>query len=385
MDSILGTITPEQFLSVYWQKKPLLIRQALPQFISPISADELAGLALEEEVESRLVQQSKNGALEVQHGPFSEKQLQQLPKSGWTLLVQAVDQFVPEVAALLQHFSFLPRWRMDDVMLSLAAHGGTVGAHFDQYDVFLLQGAGKKRWQLGEKCSEDSPLLPHKDLKLLAEMQVTDEWLLEPGDMLYLPPQIAHCGISESEELGITLSIGFRAPSQAEVISHYGDFFAQFLPEQARYSDSDTLPCTDFSQIGADVVPRLKAILKPLLEDDARLLQWFGQWMTEPRYPERLFGEDCEQKSLLKRLKQGKRLRQNPSTRLAWAQTADGALLFASGLSRYLSERLMPLLKLICQSPELSAAELGAWLIDNEAQQLLVALIEQGSLELVDE
>jgi len=115
LNSILGSITPEQFFKDYWQKKPLLIRKALPAFISPISADELAGLALEDEVESRLIQQSQSGALDLQHGPFSEAQLQRLPKTGWTLLVQAVDQFVPEVAALLSHFPFLPRWRMDDV------------------------------------------------------------------------------------------------------------------------------------------------------------------------------------------------------------------------------------------------------------------------------
>jgi len=385
MNNILGRITPEQFFKDYWQKKPLLIRKALPQFSSPISADELAGLALEEEIESRLIQQSKSGALDLQHGPFSEEQLQRLPKTGWTLLVQAVDQFVPEVAALLQHFSFLPRWRMDDVMISLAAPGGTVGAHVDQYDVFLLQGAGKKRWQIGEKCGEDSPLLPHKDLKLLAEMQVTDEWLLESGDMLYLPPHIAHHGISEGDELGMTFSIGFRAPSQAEVIAHFADFFAQSLPEHARYSDADALPCTDYSQIGADVLPRLKAILAPLLQDDKRLLQWFGQFMTEPRYPERLFAADADEKSLMKRLKRGEPLLHSPSARLAWAQSADGLLLFASGRSRHLPKRLQPLLVLICQSPALSAAQLGTWLIDNEAQQLLVALIEQGSLEFIDD
>jgi len=385
MNSILGEISTEQFLRDYWQKKPLLIRKALPDFISPISADELAGLALEEEVESRLIQQSKNGALDLQHGPFSEAQLQRLPQTHWTLLVQAVDQFVPEVAALLAHFSFLPRWRMDDVMVSLAAPGGTVGPHFDQYDVFLLQGTGKKRWQIGEKCSEDSPLLAHKDLKLLAKMPVTDEWLLEPGDMLYLPPQLAHCGVTEGDELGITFSIGFRAPSEAEVIAQFADFFAQSLSEQARYSDADALPCTDFSQIGADVLPRLKAILAPLLQDDKRLLQWFGQFMTEPRYPERLFAADADEKSLIKRLKRGEPLLQSPSARLAWAQSADGLLLFASGRSRHLPKRLQPLLTLICQSPALSAAQLGAWLMDNEALQLLLALIEQGSLEFIDD
>jgi len=380
-----GGISAEQFLRDYWQKKPLLIRRAIADFQSPISADELAGLALEEEIESRLIQQSQNGALHLQHGPFSEEQLQHLPKTHWTLLVQAVDQFVPEVAALLEYFPFLPRWRVDDVMASLAAPGGSVGAHFDQYDVFLLQGAGQKRWQIGQKCDENSRLLPHPDLKLLAEMQVTDEWLLAPGDMLYLPPQIAHHGISEGEAFSITYSIGFRAPGEAEVIAHFADFFAQSLPEHARYSDADALPCMDYSQIGAEVLPRLKAILAPLLQDDKRLLQWFGQFMTEPRYPERLFAADCDEKSLIKRLKRGEPLLHSPSARLAWAQTADGLLLFASGRSRHLPKRLQPLLMLICQSPALSAAALAAWLIDNEAQQLLVALIEQGSLEFADE
>jgi len=385
MSNILGRISADEFLCDYWQKKPLLIRKALPAFISPISADELAGLALEEEIESRLVQHTKKGALTLQHGPLSEEQLQCLPKTHWTLLVQAVDQFVPEVAALLQHFAFLPRWRMDDVMISLAAPGGSVGAHFDQYDVFLLQGAGVKRWQIGERCDEASTLRPHPSLKLLEHMQVTDEWLLEPGDMLYLPPQLAHCGISEGDQLGITYSIGFRAPSRAEVITHFADFFAQSLPEHARYSDADALPYPDYSQIGADVLPRLKTLLTPLLQDDKQLLQWFGQFMTEPRYPERLFAAICDKKSLIERLKRGDRLRRSPSARLAWAQSADGLLLFASGHSRHLPKRLQPLLTLICQSPALSAAALAAWLIDDEAQQLLIALIEQGSLEFFDE
>lgn len=157
---LLGGLTAREFLRDYWQKKPLLVRQAIPDFESPISPDELAGLALEEEVESRLVIEHGERPWELQRGPFNEDTFQDLPERDWTLLVQAVDQFVPEVAELLEDFKFLPKWRIDDLMISFAAPGGGVGPHFDNYDVFLLQAHGHRRWQIGQMCDADSPLLP---------------------------------------------------------------------------------------------------------------------------------------------------------------------------------------------------------------------------------
>ena len=165
---LLGGLTAREFLRDYWQKKPLLVRQAMPGFESPISPDELAGLALEEEIESRLVIEHGERPWELRRGPFAEDAFSQLPERDWTLLVQAVDQFVPEVAELLEQFKFLPKWRIDDVMISFAAPGGGVGPHFDNYDVFLLQGFGKRRWQIGQMCNAGSPLLEHADLKILA-------------------------------------------------------------------------------------------------------------------------------------------------------------------------------------------------------------------------
>ncbi|MCF4993909.1 cupin domain-containing protein, partial [Pseudomonas gessardii] len=156
---LLGGITAREFLRDYWQKKPLLIRQAIPDFESPIDADELAGLALEEEVESRLVIEHGERPWELRRGPFAEDAFSTLPEREWTLLVQAVDQFVPEVAELLEQFRFLPSWRIDDVMISFAAPGGSVGPHFDNYDVFLLQAQGKRNWKIGQMCSSESPLL----------------------------------------------------------------------------------------------------------------------------------------------------------------------------------------------------------------------------------
>lgn len=196
---LLGGLTAAEFLRDYWQRKPLLVRQAIPDFESPLSADELAGLSLEESVESRIVLEHGKTPWEMRRGPFQEEDYQHLPEQDWTLLVQAVDQFVPEVAQLLEQFRFLPSWRIDDVMISYAAPGGGVGPHFDNYDVFLLQGHGRRRWKVGQMCSSDSPLREHADLRILADFEQSDEWVLEPGDMLYLPPRLAHYGIAEDE------------------------------------------------------------------------------------------------------------------------------------------------------------------------------------------
>src|SRR5690606_748288 len=153
----------------------------------------------------------------VEHGPLAEARLRRSGKAPWTLLVQAVDHHVPAVAALIEAFRFIPNWRIDDVMVSYAVDGGGVGAHFDQYDVFLIQGAGRRRWQVGAPCNADTPLLPNDDVRLLADFKAVDEWILEPGDILYVLPRIAHNGVAIGDDC-MTYSIGFRAPSRADLI-----------------------------------------------------------------------------------------------------------------------------------------------------------------------
>src|SRR3990170_7562789 len=204
------------FLTDFWQKRPLLIRSPWRAWNNPLAPDELAGLACESDVESRLVTQLPD-TWELEHGPLSGTRFAQLGKQPWTLLVQAVDHHVPAVAALLEPFRFIPNWRIDDVMVSYAVEGGGVGPHFDQYDVFLVQGLGRRRWQLGRLCDHATELLPHDDLRLLASFEPTDEWILEPGDILYVPPRVAHNGIAVSDDC-MTYSIGFRAPSRRELI-----------------------------------------------------------------------------------------------------------------------------------------------------------------------
>lgn len=380
---LLGGLTAREFMRDYWQKKPLLVRQAIPGFESPISPDELAGLALEEEIESRLVIEHGERPWELRRGPFAEDAFAELPERDWTLLVQAVDQFVPEVAELLEEFKFLPKWRIDDVMVSFAVPGGGVGPHFDNYDVFLLQGYGKRRWQVGQVCDSDSPMLQHADLKILAEFVKTEEWVLEPGDMLYLPPLLAHCGTAEDDCM--TYSVGFRAPSAAEVLTHFTDFLGQFLPDEERYSDADAQPTSDPTQIQRDALDRLKALLTEHMSDERLLMTWFGQFMTEPKYPELIAGIEIDEEGFLGGLEDGAILIRNPSARMAWSEVGDDLVLFASGQSRLLSASLRELLKLVCSADALHIENLGAWLADDEGRNLLVELVKQGSLEFADE
>ena len=209
--TILGDYRTEDFLTDYWQQKPLLIRGASKDYEHVLSADELAGMACEEQVESRLVieQTSNNGSQWLlENGPLEEHRFSKLPETHWTLLVQGVDQWLPEVRDILSEFSFLPSWRLDDVMISYATPEGSVGPHFDYYDVFLLQTKGRRRWKLGQACDDNTALVEDQPLKLLADFEQADCFELDPGDMLYIPAGIAHWGTSLDDEC-MTWSIVF--------------------------------------------------------------------------------------------------------------------------------------------------------------------------------
>ncbi|MBV1931560.1 MAG: cupin domain-containing protein, partial [Porticoccaceae bacterium] len=306
---ILGEIPPKQFLAEYWQKKPLLIKNALAD-LPTLSADELAGLSMEDEIESRLVLEDQSTSnWQLRPGPFSEQTLQDLPDSHWSLLVQAVDQWLPEAHALLDDFSFLPRWRLDDIMVSLSADQGSVGPHFDNYDVFLLQTRGQKRWRIGQVCDADTPLIENAPLCLIEDFQQQEEYLLEPGDMLYLPPRLAHWGIAEGESM--TFSIGFRAPTAVELLDDLATellanpklaskpfidpaFYIVPASDQAfkqPFSEVDKKPNKNPTGItgGAITPPFIEAVKNLLIEqlsDDKLLSEWFARFMTERKYPE---------------------------------------------------------------------------------------------------
>lgn len=288
--ALLG-MSAARFLSDYWQQQPVVLHTPYEQSDNPLSANELAGLALEEDVEARLITQ-QNADWQLRHSPFTEADFLSTPERDWTLLVQAVDLWVPAVADLKQRFDFLPAWRLDDIMVSYAAPGGSVGPHFDHYDVFLLQLEGQRRWQLGAPCPADEPLREESDLRLLAHFDPIEEHLLGPGDMLYLPPRIPHWGIAT--EACMTYSIGFRAPTLVEMLD---DLIIDLISAEHDPHYQDPPLREDMSGVDIDpaFVAQARMLLRDILDDEQRLGEWFARYMTAPKYPN-LVTESGEQR-----------------------------------------------------------------------------------------
>lgn len=369
----LGNISVEAFLRDYWQQKPLLIRAALPGFESPLTGNDLAGLALEEDVESRLVLERGRQPWELRNGPFTEADFAGLPDSHWTLLVQAVNQWVPEVNELLQAFRFVPDWRLDDIMVSYAADQGSVGPHFDYYDVFLLQGTGQRRWQLGQTCDSASPLRRDTELNLLREFEPGENWLLGPGDILYLPPGQAHWGIAEGGDC-ITYSIGFRAPSQAEILTEFSQELASHLTNDQRYRDPGLKPPKNPGAITPETVEHLRQLILEHLTPE-HLALWFGQHMTQPKYPELAPGTHPQEP--LAPDTEVEILERHPGARFAYyALNAHQAWLFVNGVNYPCS---LALAELLCRDLYLSRNQLQHF-DQTQDQALIDELVNQNVL-----
>ncbi len=283
LKTLLGGISVEEFLEKYWQKEPLLIRQAIPGYQCPVTPEEIAGLACEEEVESRLIlEKDGDTPWQVEKGPFPEERFTTLPATHWTVLVQEINKHVPEFALLQDAFSFLPNWRLDDVMVSYAPEHGTVGPHADNYDVFLIQGAGHRRWQINRAEPSDDDLIPGLPLKIMRDFQVEEEWVLGPGDMLYLPPGVAHYGVATDNDC-ITVSVGYRAPTVGAVLSGYfNDVLAQ-TDVDAFYSDPDLKAQAAPGEIALSAREDFRALIRAIPMDDERIDRWFGSFITDVR------------------------------------------------------------------------------------------------------
>lgn len=372
----------DAFLRDHWQKKPLLIRNPWADWRNPLDPDDLAGLACEAEVESRLIVQTGEGleSLTVERGPIAEDRFATLGKAPWTLLVNAVDHFVPEVAALIAPFRFVPDWRIDDVMVSYATEGGGVGPHFDRYDVFLVQGLGKRRWQIGPMCDATSALLPHDDLRLLADFEATDEWVLEPGDILYVPPGVAHNGIGASDDC-MTYSVGFRAPARSELIAHFVDDVLGRLDDDDRYADPDLKRQANPGEISSQALDRLHAMITETLGDRDAFARWFGGYTSTPKYPEMDWApeEPVEIEDLRAMLGAGATLVRNPASRFSFVRQGEGTvLLFVDGDCFECVGELAAFAELICAEDrvEVDAGSPNS----NFAINLLASLLNQGSM-----
>lgn len=372
--SLPGGMPAEKFLREYWQKQPLLMKNAFPGFTSPVDADTLAGLACEADVESRLVLE-KHGPRpwHVEYGPFAETRFANLPETHWTLLVQSVDVHLPVVAELLNHFTFLPRWRLDDVMVSYAEQHGSVGPHIDQYDVFLLQGMGRRRWQISPPPA-DIQLLDDTDLRILKDFSASQEWVLEPGDMLYLPPGVPHFGVAL--DACITLSVGFRAPSLSEIFSGLSDD----IPDEVRYADPDIEISDNRYRIENNDVERLKQLVLTNINNDS-LARVLGQLVTEIRQ-----SDEQEYKTSAVDTSQRKQFTTTVGTRLAYyLEAGNTGLLFANGETFEFSATMLPAIERLCRDGVLLRPADSSTESDSELDSLCDILVDMGAIEPLHE
>jgi len=382
---VLGDRSPTAFLDTYWQTQPLFVRDALPDFRSPLSPQELAGLACEDGVESRLVLE-EGGAhpWELRHGPFASDDFLDLPESHWTLLVQEVDRLIPEVGALLDHFRFLPDWRLDDVMVSYAPTHGTVGPHVDNYDVFLLQGAGHRRWQIGTEPVEDEEIVPDLDVRILADFEPDEEFVAGPGDLLYLPPRVAHHGVA-TDDACMTYSVGFRAPRHQDLVANFLQHAVDTLDPDARYSDPDLTPVDHPGALHEAARQKVRGLLRGLVRDDADIDQWIGQFLTRPDRDREAVPPETpvSEAELAEALRAGRGLRRGPVARLAFIEHDDGsATLFANGDPTVLAPDLAYAARLVTGREQIPADALMPHVEDDAFVALLVSLVNDGLLEL---
>ena len=379
---LLG-MSPAAFLRDYWQKAPLLVRQALPGYTPPLAPEDLAGLACEEAALSRLVQYDRKAdRWRLRTGPFAEADFPALGRKDWTLLVQDMDKWDADVRALLERFRFLPAWRVDDVMISYATPGGSVGPHVDQYDVFLLQAQGRRRWQVDVAPDAPRDFRGDAELKLLARFRPSHDWVLDAGDMLYLPPGVPHHG--EAVDACMTFSIGMRAPSRAELLVDLAEEVAAALPEDARYADPGLRAATDPYEIDAAALGRVDRALAAMQALDAATRRdWFGRFITRYRSAGEIAAPPRSPRwpAVASALATGRQLQRHPFARTAWTAAPergpDTAMLFASGSAWPMTRASA---QLLAARESLDAALVSA--LDADGLAALQALHAQGHYRL---
>ncbi|MEN8174183.1 MAG: cupin domain-containing protein [Pseudomonadota bacterium] len=378
-------ISQQDFLGRYWQRRPLVMPGAVTG-IAALTPDELAGLACEDDVESRIVLE-KDGQYpwEVRHGPFAEDDFGQLPQSHWTLLVQDVDKHLPEVGRLLEDFQFLPRWRIDDIMVSYAAHGGSVGPHTDSYDVFLIQTLGTRRWRIQSQGVGEEDFVEGADLRILKDFTADHEWLLKPGDVLYLPPHLAHWGVAEGDCM--TWSVGFRAPTAHELAAAWIEGRLEACADR-EYRDPDLAVPEHPARLSDAAVARCRAMVAELADPhDEAFDAWLCRHLSEPK-PHLVPLVDAPEESTPATPR-----KQQPSpekiqvlvpraaSRFLYRETGTAVIFAVDGQVHRLALPLLPLVRLICDGRAIRKNALASWEQNEQAVRLLEDLLAAGHLE----
>jgi 50S ribosomal protein L16 3-hydroxylase len=375
-------LDPQQFLEQHWQKQPLLVRRIAANSLPRITLDQLTTLAGNASVPSRLIclpDPSRDASL--RGGPFPPEQFDSLPAAGWTLLVQEIDRHVPAFAAFLERFRFIPNWRIDDAMVSYAVDGGGVGPHIDRYDVFLVQLEGQRRWRIDSTPITEERFVPGVELPMLADFKHDREWVLDPGDMLYLPPRIAHEGVAIGE--CITCSIGFRVPDPRELCAGFLRQLGPQVFDAIRYTDPDLELPRHLGEISASARQALRESAQRLFEDDDAFDRWVGCLATKPLRgspqvgptPIRSAGE------LSELLKSGQTLVRSAPSHFAWYRELGGAVqLFVGGEIYSLGSDSEAEAELLCGKQALDDTALRPWLAVERLTGILIDLILRGFL-----
>lgn len=355
--AVLGGITAEQFLNEYWQKKPLLVRNAMPEIMGLLEPEDVKELALEEDVSARLIRQKNKNPNEwhVKSSPLTKGDFQKLPNL-WTILVQAVDHYSFDIAELWKKFPFIPQWRRDDIMVSYAPKGGSVGKHFDFYDVFLVQGHGHRRWQLGQMCDESTEFVADQPLKLLSQMNVDFDEVLAPGDLLYVPPGLAHYGVAEDDCL--TFSFGFRMPNLAEMTDRLSEQFAKNSVLTNPLADITRIKTNAIGEINNTEFSYLKTQLLDYLTQAPEFDAAIMAYMSESKYPNSIpEPEEIVVDDLLEVINSDYQLILEPASRLLYRQQDQLLDFWANGENICISQSFQAQLKQIADGASLAFDE----------------------------
>jgi len=377
---VLGGITAEQFLAEYWQKKPLLVRNAMPEIAGLLEPDDVMELALDENVTARLIKQKDRDPNQwsVKSSPLLKADFQKMPKL-WTLLVQAVDHYSFDLSELWKKFPFIPQWRRDDIMVSYAPQGGSVGKHFDFYDVFLVQGYGQRRWQLGQMCNAETEFVPGQPLKLLPEMDVNFDEVLAPGDLLYVPPGLSHYGLAEDDCL--TFSFGFRMPNVSDMMDRVGDKFAENEVLRNPLTDIIRDQISAAGEVTTNELEYLKSKIIEQLHNSNVLEDAIMRLMSEPKYPENIpEAEEIGTGDLEEALDQGYSIMLEPASRLLYTEEDDEILFWGNGEGLCISEAFAEKLKLIANG---ESVMLNLDFADEDMLEDLADLLNESILMLV--
>lgn len=377
---VLGGITAEQFLAEYWQKKPLLVRNAMPEIAGLLEPEDVMELALDENVTARLIKQKDRDPNQwsVKSSPLLKADFQKMPKL-WTLLVQAVDHYSFDLSELWKKFPFIPQWRRDDIMVSYAPQGGSVGKHFDFYDVFLVQGYGHRRWQLGQMCNAETEFVPGQPLKLLPEMDVNFDEVLAPGDLLYVPPGLSHYGVAEDDCL--TFSFGFRMPNVSDMMDRVGDKFAENEVLRNPLTDIIRDQISAAGEVTTNELEYLKSKIMQQLHNSNVLEDAIMSLMSEPKYPENIpEAEEIGTGDLEEALDQGYSIMLEPASRLLYTEEDDEILFWGNGEGLCISEAFAEKLKLIANG---ESVMLNLDFADEDMLEDLADLLNESILMLV--